>query len=73
VAPTPIRAKNAEEVLRGGAPTESLIAEAARAAAEEAQPITDIRGSAESRREIARDLTARVVHQALMAAKLGVR
>jgi aerobic carbon-monoxide dehydrogenase medium subunit len=73
VAPTPMRAKRAEEILRGITPTEDLIAEAARAAAEEARPITDIRGSAESRREIARSLTARVVRQALTAAKLGVK
>lgn len=73
VAPTPIRAKKAEGVLRGMAPGEGLIAEAARAAAEEARPITDIRGSAESRRQIVRDLTARVVRQALTAAKLGVK
>lgn len=73
VAPTPIRAKKAEGVLRGMAPGESLIAEAAWAAAQEARPITDIRGSAESRKEIARDLTARVVRQALTAAKLGVK
>jgi carbon-monoxide dehydrogenase medium subunit len=73
VAPTPVRAKGAEEVLRGKTPNEDLIAEAARAAAEEARPITDIRGSAESRRQIARDLTGRVVRQALKAAKLGVK
>ena len=46
VAPTPMRAIEAEGVLRGRTPTEDLIAAAARAAAEESRPITDIRGSA---------------------------
>lgn len=72
VAPTPMRAKKAEGILRGAAPTQSLVAAAARAAAEESRPITDIRGSAESRRQIVEELTARVVHQALRAAKVGV-
>jgi aerobic carbon-monoxide dehydrogenase medium subunit len=73
VAPTPMRARGAEHVLRGLAPTESLIAAAARAAAEESRPITDIRGSADFRREIVEELTARVIRQALGTAKVGVR
>ncbi len=72
VAPTPMRAKKAEDVLRGRTPTRELIAAAARAAAEESRPVTDIRGSAESRREIVEQLTARVVHQALKLAKLEI-
>jgi len=72
VAPTPIRARKAEDVLRGHVPTEDLIGEAARAAAAESRPITDIRGSAESRKNIVEALTGQVVRQALRAAKLGV-
>ena len=72
VAPTPIRARKAEEVLRRAAPTEKVVAAAARAAAEEARPITDIRGSAASRREIVQQLTAEVLRRSLTAAKLGV-
>jgi carbon-monoxide dehydrogenase medium subunit len=73
VAPTPIRATKAESVLRGQAPTEALIAEAARTAAEESRPITDIRGTVESRKNIVEVLTSQVIHQALKATKLGVR
>jgi carbon-monoxide dehydrogenase medium subunit len=72
VAPTPIRAGKAEHILRGRVPTEDAIGEAARAAAAESRPITDIRGSAESRRQLVETLTNRVIHQALRAAKLGV-
>jgi carbon-monoxide dehydrogenase medium subunit len=73
VAPTPIRAREAEEVLRGQVPSEALIAAAAEAAARESRPITDIRGTAESRRTMVGVLTSRVVHRALKAAGLGVR
>jgi carbon-monoxide dehydrogenase medium subunit len=73
VAPTPIRATKAESVLRSHVPTEVLIAEAARTAADESRPITDIRGTAESRKNIVEVLTSQVIHQALKAARLGVR
>ena len=70
VAPTPMRARKAEDVLRGLAPTVDLIAAAARAAAEESRPVTDIRGTAESRRKTVETLTARAIHQALKVARL---
>jgi carbon-monoxide dehydrogenase medium subunit len=72
VAPTPIRATEAESVLRGQVPTSGLIAEAARAAAAASCPITDIRAGAELRREWVETLTDRVVRLALRAAKMGV-
>jgi carbon-monoxide dehydrogenase medium subunit len=72
VAPTPMRAKEAEELLRGCRPSSDLIAAAARAAAEAARPITDIRGSAEARRAIVETLTDQVIRQALKAAKMRV-
>ncbi len=72
VAPTPIRATAAESILRGQIPTEDLIEAAARAAAQESRPITDLRGSAASRRAIVETLTGRLLHQALKAAKLEV-
>lgn len=73
VAPTPMRARRAEGVLRGQVPTEALLEAAAREAAGESRPITDIRGSAESRKTIVETLTGQVIRQALRAAKLGVR
>ena len=72
VAPTPVRAKNAEAVLRGSVPTLDLVAAAARAAAEESRPVTDIRGKAETRRSIVEKLTAQVLLQAMKGAKLEV-
>jgi carbon-monoxide dehydrogenase medium subunit len=59
VAPTPLRARRAEDELIGGAPTPDRIARAARLAAEEAQPIDDVRGAAWYRRKMVEVLTQR--------------
>jgi len=59
VAPTPIRARRAEEILRGNELTQERIGEAARVAAEEAKPIDDVRSSAWYRREMVQVLTQR--------------
>lgn len=59
VAPVPMRAKWAESVLRGKAPSKELFTEAAKAAATEAKPITDMRGTAEYRRNLVGVLTRR--------------
>ncbi len=59
VASTPMRARQAEEFLRGKELTEERIAEAARIAAEESRPIDDVRGSAWYRREMVEVLTRR--------------
>jgi carbon-monoxide dehydrogenase medium subunit len=64
VAPTPHRVARAEVVLRRQHLDDALIAEAARVASEEAQPISDIRASADYRRELVRVLTARAIKQA---------
>lgn len=61
VAPTPRRAREAEEALVGARLTPEAIAAAADAAAAAAQPIDDIRGSAAYRRELVRVLTRRVL------------
>ncbi len=63
VAPTPMRAKKAEEILRGKKVTAALIDKSAQAASEEARPITDVRASADYRREIVRVLTRRAINQ----------
>lgn len=49
VAPTPIRAYSAENVIRGQKITEALIDKGVQAAADEAHPISDCRSSAEYR------------------------
>jgi len=54
VAPTPIRARKAESVLTGGEITEEIIAAAGETAGKETSPISDVRGSAEFRREMVR-------------------
>ena len=65
VAPIPLRAKEAESLLRGQAISEALLAKAADAAAAECKPITDLRGSAEYRREMIRVLTKRALRKAI--------
>ena len=63
VAPTPIRAIQAEAMIRGRNLTETLIAEASRKAADESEPIADIRSSKEYRKEIVEVLTRRAIQQ----------
>ena len=64
VAPTPIRASKAEQVLKGKMPEDSLIEEAAKKAAGEARPISDIRSSLEYRKAMVEVLTRKAVKQA---------
>ncbi|MGO9121415.1 MAG: FAD binding domain-containing protein [Desulfomonilaceae bacterium] len=65
VAPMPIRARRAEEVLKGERLDGELIETAARIASEESKPIDDIRSSAEYRKEIVQVLTKRAIQQCL--------
>ena len=64
VAPTPIRATDAEELLKGNAPTPELLEQAGEAAAAASSPISDLRCSAEHRREMVDVLTRRTLEQA---------
>lgn len=68
VAPTPIRAPRAEAALRGQRLSDAVLDEAGRAAAEAARPISDVRASAEYRKEMVNVLTKRAVRQALALA-----
>jgi carbon-monoxide dehydrogenase medium subunit len=68
-APTAIRAKKAEAVLKGKKITEALLAQAGEAAAKEAEPIADIQASEEYRRELIRVLVPRMTREALARAK----
>ena len=65
VAPTPIRAKMAEEMIRGRILDDALVREASKAASEEAKPISDVRGSGEYRKEMVEVLTRRGLQQAI--------
>jgi carbon-monoxide dehydrogenase medium subunit len=65
VAPTPIRVPQAEAILTGRALSEEAIEKAAEKAAEAARPISDLRGSAEYRKEIVKVLTRRTLKKAL--------
>jgi len=69
VGPNNIRASEAEDVLRGAEPTDEVIAEAAKRAAAAAQPQSDIRGSADYKRNVVRVFTERGLRTALAAAR----
>ena len=71
VAPVPLRAKKAEEVLLGGPLTEERIQEAAQAAADGSLPISDMRASGSYRQEMVRVLTLRALRLALHRAQEG--
>ena len=64
VGPRNIRAEAAEQALIGHALDDEAIAEAARLAAEAAEPRDDIRGSAEYKRNVVRVFTERGLHKA---------
>jgi len=59
VAPTPIRARQAEDLLNGNVLSSDLINNAAEVASSEADPISDFRASAGYRRELVKTLVAR--------------
>lgn len=69
VAPIPLRATAAEEILAQGPLTEETIRAAADAAMDAASPISDVRGSADYRKLMVRNLTRRAVGEVL--GKLG--
>ena len=61
VAPTPIRARDAEALLEGQPLTEELAAKVAAIAAQESKPISDVRSSAEYRRAMVEAMTKRAL------------
>lgn len=63
VAPTPVRARQAEDIIKSKAISRELIEKAAEAAAGEAKPISDLRGSASYRKEMVNTLTKRAIRQ----------
>ena len=71
VGMTPIKATKTEAFLTGKTLDEATIKQAAETAASESQPMDDIRGSADYKRDLVRVLTARALTRALDRAKGG--
>jgi aerobic carbon-monoxide dehydrogenase medium subunit len=65
VAATPLRARRAEALLVGSAFDAAAIAAAAERAARETKPVSDVRASADYRREMSRVLVARALTECL--------
>ncbi len=65
VAPTPIRARAAEEFLRGKYLEASVISEAGRRAVAESRPISDVRASADYRRRLVEIMVERAIGKCL--------
>lgn len=65
VAATPIRAPRAEEVLIGHQLTDDVIVKASEEAMNSCSPISDIRASAEYRKDMIRVFTKRAIRQAM--------
>ena len=71
VGPTPLRARNAESVLRGNTLNEDLLTRLGEAVMREVRPISDGRASAEYRREMTGVLTRRALREC--AAQAGCK
>jgi CO/xanthine dehydrogenase FAD-binding subunit len=71
VAPTPLRAREAEEALAGQRPSDELFARAGELAVAASRPISDVRASAAYRRELVRVLTARCLGIAVERARMS--
>lgn len=69
VAPTPIRALRAEDLVREKEPTPEVLQQAGAAAMEQCNPIDDIRGTAAYRKELVRILVVRVLRRAVERAR----
>lgn len=71
VAPTPVRARRAEELLSGQTLSVELIDAAAKLAVEHAHPIDDVRGTVAFRRHLVEVLTRRTLTEAWRQAAAG--
>jgi carbon-monoxide dehydrogenase medium subunit len=68
---SPLKASQTEAFLAGKSLDQATIKQAAELAASESQPIDDIRGPAEYKRDVVRVLTARALNRAYERAKKG--
>jgi carbon-monoxide dehydrogenase medium subunit len=74
VAPTNRKVTEAEAVLRGNPPSDEVFAEAGELAAAAAEPTSDVRGTAEWKRQVVRVYTRRVLARAAaQASQAGPR
>ena len=64
VNPTSVHSTRAEQALVGRPPSEEAFAEAASLAAEDCEPVGDLRGPADYKRHLARELTLRALRRA---------
>jgi len=71
VGPTPIKAARAEAFLRGKRLDAAAIKQAAQLAAEASQPVSNLRGPTEYKRDLVRVLTARALTRAVERAGGG--
>jgi len=69
VAPTPLRAKETEKILEGNLLDDGIIRKAGDCAKQECSPITDIRGSADYRREMVGVLVEKAIKQSMKLLK----
>ena len=65
VGPTPIKARKAEDFLRGKKPDAATLTQAAQLASEESQPSSDLRGPAEYKKGLVKELTRRALSRAV--------
>ena len=68
VGPTPVKARKAEDFLRGKKLDEGNIAQAAQLAADEADPSADLRGPVEYKKGLVKELAKRALTRALQRA-----
>ncbi|HXM56097.1 MAG TPA: xanthine dehydrogenase family protein subunit M [Candidatus Dormibacteraeota bacterium] len=71
VGPTNLRATRAEEALSGATPDDAVIDEAARLAAAACEPHSDVRGSADYKRDVVRVFVKRGLRRAIARAQSG--
>ncbi len=71
MAPTPVRARAAEQALNGAAPTAPELAEIARLAVGDTEPTADVHASAEYRQHVGAHLVERALDRAMGAARRG--
>ena len=64
VGPTPVKARKAEAFLRGKKLDEATVRQAAQLAADDAQPSSDLRGPAEYKKGLVKELAARALTRA---------